>query len=261
MRTNTLHYVSALVVSMTICQSAFAQTSGPGPGFPGNGNPIILPPTPPATPPPRHTPWIPHITGELPYNGWNQYYTGYNPNAGAQYRIPCPGDILIFPRIAPSKPGNYKGGTFGMTRAYPGGVPKMHNGLDLLAVPGTPFPAAYGGTVTRVERNFAPGQYAPDSYGNFVEIRSVINGQVVYLSYNHMDAVNILVQPGAVIRQGAPIGLSGKTGNAADRPHHTYIIPHVHIKARDENGNKLNPETYISTKFNHATGESTGRPC
>lgn len=247
-----------------------AQTVPPvGPGFPGGPGPINLPNIPvrgpggfPFYPSPG---WDPTTYG-APYPGWNQTWTGYDPrNAPPLRNFPCPGDILMNPQsIAPSKPGNYNGGTFGNTRVHADGTPKFHDGLDIMATPGTPLGAAYDGVVTRVERNFSPGEYAYKSYGNFVEVRSVVNGQTITLKYNHLDAVSTQVQENVTVRAGATIGLSGTTGNAApnpDTPNAPAPIPHVHIQARDANGGRANPEDHLGTKFDHKTGKLSYRPC
>ena len=246
-----------LLVGLVLAGLPSMAQTGPGPGFPGGPGPLVLPPVT-VTSPPYYVPppgWGGNYT---PYPGWNQPWVGYNPGNAPQPRTtPCPGDILINPqRIAPSRPGNYNGGTFGYTRMNPDGSLKFHDGLDLQATPGTPFPVAYGGVVTRVERSFSPGEYRERSYGNYVEVRSVINGQVVILKYNHMDTVNPEIQPNVTIRAGVSIGQSGTTGNAA-----RAAVPHIHIQARDANGNSTNPEQHLSTKFDHTTGQPTNRPC
>lgn len=204
------------------------------------------------------------MTGYVPYPGWNQPYVGYNPPPPIP-RDPCPGDILRNPqRLAPSRPGNYNGGTFGNTRTHADGSQQFHDGIDIQAAPGTSFTVAYGGVVTRVERSFSPGEYRERSYGNYVEVRSLVNGQVVIFKYNHMDTVAGGIQPNVTIRAGAPIGTSGNTGNAAPNPNAPNarpIVPHVHIQARDANGNPTNPEPHLSTTFDHTTGQATNRPC
>lgn len=69
----------------------------------------------------------------------------------------------------------------------------------------------YEGTVTDIKKPFLPGQYKFRSCGNYVTVRSVINGQTVFLKYNHMDGVNSSLVVGSTIAQGAYIGITGVT--------------------------------------------------
>lgn len=166
---------------------------------------------------------------------------------------PCPGDPIRNSSLAPSSPGNYRGGSFGFTRNS--GL-KFHDGIDIKASQGSPVFAAHAGTVTAIRSSFAPGKYARNSYGNFVIIRSVVGGQTVYLKYNHLDAVSSTVGLNQPISQGASLGTLGTTGNAAA----AGVVPHVHVQARDANQQKMDPENYLGTKYNKTTGAGTP-PC
>jgi len=168
--------------------------------------------------------------------------------------IPCPGDIIKNPKIARSSSSNINGGRFGPTRKYPNGDPKYHKGLDIYALPNTPIYAAFSGTVTRVVSIYAPTFYGgPTSFGNYIEIESSLpNGAVIRMLYAHLNSASFGI--GDFIQQGEQIGLSGRTGNA-----NKGYSPHVHIQV-SENGTKVNPENYISTKFS-STGVPLGTPC
>ena len=166
---------------------------------------------------------------------------------------PCPGDALSSYNLAPSSPGNYRGGTYGNTR---NAGTKFHDGIDIAAVPGTPLVAAHEGVITAIRTSFAPGQYSKGSYGNYVEIRSIINGQTVYLKYNHLDDVALGLTVGTNVIQGSNIGTTGTTGNAASRG----VIPHLHLQARDANQRRTDPQPHISTQFDPDTGVGQ-RPC
>lgn len=168
--------------------------------------------------------------------------------------IPCFGTVMYNPHIAPSRPGNYRGGMYGYTR---NGGKKLHDGIDIYAVPGSLVGAAQAGVVTRIERGFSPGQYREKSYGNFVEVRSEVNGVVTFLKYNHLDQVIDGLTVGSVISQESVIGYSGTTGNAAD----AGVVPHVHIQAKDGSGHRADPAPHLGTIFDPATGQGTPRPC
>ncbi|WP_026750746.1 M23 family metallopeptidase [Sediminibacterium sp. C3] len=169
-------------------------------------------------------------------------------------KTPCPGDVILNPIIAKSNATNINGGRFGPTRKYPNGQPKEHKGLDIYAKPNTPLYAIFSGVVTRSISIFQPQYYgSPTSFGNLVEIKSTLaDGRVIKILYAHLNSTSLTVDD--IIDQGQQIGLSGKTGNAQN-----VISPHVHIQVT-ENGQKKNPENFISTKYNQF-GYSTGSPC
>lgn len=167
---------------------------------------------------------------------------------------PCAGDPLKFMSIAPPSAGNYRGGTYGNTRA---GGTQFHDGVDIASPRNANLYSMQGGTVTDMRKSFLPGQYAFKSYGNYITIKSVINGQTVYLKYNHLEFVNSALVVGSVVNQGAYIGVTGNTGNAA-KP---SIIPHVHIQARNASGQKIDPMPFFSTQFNVNNGQPTNNPC
>lgn len=225
----------------------------PGLGFPGNPNPI---PLQEVVIRPEQTqnngyPFFPAIPSDLP-PGWSVFVP--KGGSGAQVKIPCPGDPFRNPTIAPSSPGNIKGGTFGNTR---NGGTKFHDGTDISAEPNTPLYSMYSGQITDVRSSFQPDEYAANSYGNYVEIKSTINGQVVYLKYNHLNGVGADVKVGTQVTQGQTLGITGTTGNAAD-PH--VLNKHLHIQAKDADHQKIDPEPFISTKFDKSTGKGNS-PC
>lgn len=168
--------------------------------------------------------------------------------------VPCPGDVVKNPRIARSNPTNINGGRFGPTRRNQDGSPKMHKGLDIYALPGTAIYAAYAGVVTRSVSSYAPTFYGgPTSFGNLVEIESTLpNGETIRTLYGHLNTTPLLV--GEYVQQGQEIGMSGRTGNAQKG-----YSPHVHVQIT-QNGQKKNPENYLSTKFD-AAGTPIYIPC
>lgn len=171
-------------------------------------------------------------------------------------KIPCPGDILYTPKVAPSSARNLNGGRFGMTRIdQDTHMPKMHGGLDIYAVPNTPIFSAFDGEITFIRKIFLPNQYAKKSLGNFIEIESTLqDGTKVKLLYGHMNNINGSLILGTKIKQGDAIGLSGLTGNAK-----RGFSPHVHVQIKI-NGKPENPEKYLTTKYDNS-GNSLGNPC
>lgn len=161
------------------------------------------------------------------------------------------------PSIAPSWTSGYKGGTYGYTRS---GGKRFHDGIDITAPVGTAVFSMYDGVITGTRTSFSPTQYIESSYGNFVTVKSTINGQTVYLKYNHLNSVSANIAIGTQVKAGTQIGLSGITGSAADPNPRQKIIPHVHIQAMDKNKKRTNPEPFMGTKFDHKTGKGT-KPC
>jgi murein DD-endopeptidase MepM/ murein hydrolase activator NlpD len=153
------------------------------------------------------------------------------------------------PQIASSGVSGKKGGTYGCTRINPNsschnvrGL-QYHDGLDIKAVSNSNLYSMCDGEVVSVRNSFAPGQYKFRSFGNFVVVRSQINGNTVYIKFNHLNSVS--VSKGQLVSAGDLLGLSGTTGNAAAKG----VTPHVHIEVFDSSWNTLNPQDYLTTQF------------
>lgn len=240
---------SSLTVQAQICTPDQQLEPGrkcPSPGFPGSTTSIPLHEVPiTGIRPAYYFPLIP-----APYSG-PYFPTAPNPNAPGG--LPCPGDIVKNPTIAPTFGKNYVGGTYGMTRNNGG---KLHDGLDIAAPPGTPIFSPENGIVTGVRGTFGPGEYASKSYGNYVQITFIVNGVTVTLSFNHLDGIQPGIQFNSPVSQGQLLGISGTTGNAGA----AGVNPHVHVKA-GENGKSVNPEKYLKSNFDKNTGLPTKSPC
>lgn len=221
------------------------------PGFPGSTTSIPLNEVPiTATRPSYYFPLIP-----APFSG-PYFPTAPNPNAPGG--LPCPGDIIKNPTIAPSSGTNFKGGTYGLTR---NGGTKFHDGVDIKATPGTPVFSPENGIVTGIRGSFAPDEYKTGSYGNYVEITYIVNGVTVTMSFNHLNGVETGLQKGSSVSQGQLLGESGRTGNAGDPPGLTSgVIPHVHIRTK-EDGKRIDPEKYLKSNFDKNTGLPSKSPC
>jgi murein DD-endopeptidase MepM/ murein hydrolase activator NlpD len=85
----------------------------------------------------------------------------------------------------------------------------MHQGIDLVAEPGTPVHAAADGVVTGAARN--------GGYGNWIEIEHEKQLSTVY---GHLSSFASGIAPGVYVQQGDLIGFVGNTGA---RPARTCI--------------------------------------
>jgi murein DD-endopeptidase MepM/ murein hydrolase activator NlpD len=113
-------------------------------------------------------------------------------------------------------------GHFGARRS--GG--RRHKGIDIEAEIGSPVMAAKGGKVIASERS-------PKGIGEYITID---HGQGIQTQYGHLKTRWVKV--GARVRQGDPIGLVGKSGNAD----HPDMTAHVHFELI-VNGKRTNPAT------------------
>ncbi len=129
--------------------------------------------------------------------------------------------------------------------------------LDLKATPNSDVYSMYDGKVVDLRNSFAPGTYKEDSKGNFVLVRYQVNGETIYVQYNHLNKVS--VTKGQLVKAGAIIGLSGTTGNVDEE-----TTPHVHIEVYTINNGvwkMLNPMDYITTKFDANYNAITNSNC
>lgn len=112
-------------------------------------------------------------------------------------------------------------------RVHPiSGVTRLHNGVDLAAVTGTPIFASKSGVVTTACIGWGNG------YGNHVVIN---HGDGFSTLYAHQSALN--VYEGQIVSQGDVIGYVGSTGNTTG--------PHLHFTVF-KNGETINPMSCIS---------------
>lgn len=115
------------------------------------------------------------------------------------------------------------GGRFGVRRYFNGEQRLPHAGLDVVVKRGTPIRASAQGVVLAVEDYFFNGKTVFIDHGN---------GLITL--YCHLDRID--VQPGAAVRKGQRLGLSGKTGRASG--------PHLHWSVV-LNGVMVDPELFI----------------
>ncbi len=107
-------------------------------------------------------------------------------------------------------------------RGFSGGVMAMHEGVDLVAVVGTPVYAAGDGIVVGARPN--------GRYGNWIDIEHA--GPRLATVYGHLSAYAPGIAPGVQVKKGDLIGFSGSTGRVTG--------PHLHFEIRVD-GKPQNP--------------------
>ena len=100
---------------------------------------------------------------------------------------------------------------------------KMHNGIDIAVVTGTPIRAAADGRVTFAGWNGGYGILVIVDHGNGVETR-----------YAHNSRLNVKV--GQAVQRGQIVSYSGNTGVSTG--------PHLHFEIRHRN-TPVNPQNYL----------------
>jgi len=104
----------------------------------------------------------------------------------------------------------------------------LHQGVDLVAPPGTPVHAASDGTVVGAAPNAG--------YGNWIRIEHAQNVATVY---GHLSEFAPGISAGVHITQGQVIGFVGNTGRSTG--------PHLHFEVIS-NGKAIDPMTFPGTK-------------
>jgi murein DD-endopeptidase MepM/ murein hydrolase activator NlpD len=116
-----------------------------------------------------------------------------------------------------------------------GGGLFMHEGVDLVASPGTPIMAAADGVVIGAEPK--------GRYGNWVEIAHENKLATVY---GHLSAFAPGIRPGVRVAQGDIIGFTGSTGRTTG--------PHLHFELL-VNGRPVNPIANPATRHGQLRGQ------
>ena len=156
-------------------------------------------------------------------------------------------------------------------KVLPAERPKLHDGIDILAEPGTPVAATLEGKVVEIQHGFGKepsGKYeysneGAGKFGNYIVLEHEIGGKTIRTKYAHLDGFIDMIE-GYVsdyhakekilldkdkqipVGKGQIIGKSGMTGNAAneaeDTAHLHYEI-HEGIKGRTY---LVNPQTVMA---------------
>jgi RHS repeat-associated protein len=107
-----------------------------------------------------------------------------------------------------------------------------HIGIDYRASIGTPVYSLGDGTVSAIGTTSNGIEYITIEYGNGDNVR-----------FLHMESVSENMVVGKKVFEGQEIGTSGNSGQykAKDGSLQSYA-PHLHIDAKDKDGNSINPE-------------------
>ena len=137
------------------------------------------------------------------------------------------------------------GARFGMTRKYPNGKPRPHQGIDLATDEGYRVYAVEDGEIVATAKGL-------DGYGFTITLKikntdnPELNGKFAF--YAHLDRIDVKV--GDKVNYGCVIGLSGDTGNATGMKT-VAKGGHLHFEIRTiQNpglglGGRIDPEPYI----------------
>jgi murein DD-endopeptidase MepM/ murein hydrolase activator NlpD len=114
----------------------------------------------------------------------------------------------------------------------------MHEGVDLVAAPGTPIAAAASGIVVGAEPK--------GRYGNWIEIAhdGTYGGKLATV-YGHLSAFAPGIAAGVRVEQGDIIGFTGSTGRTTG--------PHLHFELL-VNGRPTNPISNPATRHGQLRG-------
>ena len=137
------------------------------------------------------------------------------------------------------------GARFGMTRKYPNGKPRPHQGIDLATDEGYRVYAVEDGEIVSIAKGL-------NGYGFTVSLKinnkdnPELNGKFAF--YAHLDRIDVKI--GQKVSAGTQLGLSGDTGNARKM---TTISKggHLHFEIRAiQNpglglGGRIDPEPFI----------------
>lgn len=171
--------------------------SGPSESGPPFDEPAVAAPNPVPTPPPA-------LLASLPEEDLRAWPLDHLPLAAPLGRF-----VLASP--------------FGPRPSPFTGLPSRHEGVDLLAPPGTPVRAAAAGRVRSAGRD--------GPFGLAVELD---HGGGLTTRYAHL--AKILVRPGAEVEAGRPVGLLGNSGRSTG--------PHLHYEVRLA-GRPLDPRLFL----------------
>lgn len=140
----------------------------------------------------------------------------------------------------PVDPFAYRGVSSGFGPRYDPlrGVVRMHAGIDLPGVAGTPIYAAQDGIVSSA--GYAGG------YGLLVKL---YHGGDAETRYAHLS--NIVVRTGDMVSRGDVIAFLGATGHATG--------PHLHFEVRMQ-GHPINPASFLAGQWRTASTNSWRTP-
>jgi len=113
-----------------------------------------------------------------------------------------------------------------------------HSGMDFKAPVGTTITAPFDGTVTRSNWRWKYN-------GNCLELRS---GRGTIARFLHLSGLADGIVPGATVRKGQKIALSGNTGRSS--------APHLHYELSSSAGNTLDPLDFHDVRHTVLSGDA-----
>jgi RHS repeat-associated protein len=138
------------------------------------------------------------------------------------------------------------------------GTKYFHTGVDIKTKNGDNIYAIKGGEVVDIVNTYKPNQYAKNSLGNTITIKTTLeNGDVIFIKYCHLNSVSDY-HKGQKVGENHKIGEAGATGNAGQKADGSWGIAekdrHVHIEASTDGvfyggKNRVDVEKYMDTKF------------
>lgn len=109
--------------------------------------------------------------------------------------------------------------------------PQSMHAVDINVVEGTPVRAARAGTIMQVEDNFEGAGLDREKFGGRANHVRVLHDDGSMAVYAHLQSDSVLARPGARVREGQQIGLSGNTGYSTG--------PHLHFAIQINAGMRL----------------------
>ena len=171
-----------------------------------------------------------------------------NPPVVGRTAVPCAGDPISAPTIAPACVGcPLSTGRWGAPRNN-----HPHTGVDIGGIVGENLRPMYPGIVLYTH------PVDDGNAGKYVEILCYIASVDAYIKFTFMHLNEIFVTDGQNVNTGTIFATLGSTGNAIN-----VAYKHIHIETRYQYYNGLfsdpfDPEQYLSTKY---TADGTPIPC
>ncbi len=113
-------------------------------------------------------------------------------------------------------------------------IRRMHNGIDIAVIEGSPVVASAAGWVSKMGYNIG--------YGHYVIISHPASETETL--YAHLSEIDDTIRRGREIERGERIGLSGNSGRS--------VGPHVHFEVRTASGRAVNPISFMSPSMTPA---------
>lgn len=128
-------------------------------------------------------------------------------------------------------------------------------GYDFLMPIGTQVTAARAGRVLHVEESHFDGEVAASGFDNYAVL---VHDDGTTALYGHFTHDGVTVAVGDAVDSGAPIGMSGNTGNTANKPHLHFSVQSCDPVTRGTDACPTLPVNFRNTDAN-PRGPEAGR--